>query len=138
MIADGALRGSTRRVFAGPTQKPLRIGLVAGVMDSLRRHDVVAVGGRIESAANAWIGEPGQREDRGFELKIGTPAGRKAEVWVGHVPQPWAQLVLRSRIGAGAEVAARAGLHTVTPDLHVPEKGFAEGARHGGIPDEVV
>jgi hypothetical protein len=107
-------------------------------MDPLRRHDVVAVGGRIESAANAWVGEPGQREDRGFELKIGTPAGRKAEVWVGHALQPWAQLVFRSRIGPGAEMATRAGLHTVTPHLHIPEKGLAEGARHGGIPDEVV
>ena len=38
----------------------------------------------------------------------------------------------------GAEMATRAGLHTVTPHLHIPEKGFAEGARHGGIPDEVV
>jgi hypothetical protein len=35
-------------------------------------------------------------------------------------------------------VAARAGLHAVTPHLHVPEEGLAEGARHGGILDEVV
>jgi len=47
-------------------EKTQRIGLVTRVVDSLRRHNVVAVGGRIESAANAWIGEPGQREDRGF------------------------------------------------------------------------
>ena len=47
-------------------EKTQRIGLVTRVMDALRRHDVVAVGGRIESAANAWIGEPGQREDRGL------------------------------------------------------------------------
>src|SRR6478672_12007914 len=43
-------------------EKTQRIGLVTRVVDPLRRHNVVAVGGRIESAANAWIGEPGQRE----------------------------------------------------------------------------
>ena len=75
-------------------EKTQRIGLVTSVVDPLRSHGVVAVGGRIESAANAWIGEPSQREDRGFELKIGTPAGRKSEVRHGHVFQAWTQLIL--------------------------------------------
>jgi hypothetical protein len=34
-------------------------------------------------------------------------------------------------------MAACAGLNAVAPHLHVPEKGLAEGARHGGIPDEL-
>ncbi len=51
-----------------PTLKALRVDLVTGMMDALRRHDVVAVGGRIEGAADAWIGEPGERKVRGHEL----------------------------------------------------------------------
>ena len=35
-------------------------------------------------------------------------------------------------------MAARAGLNAVTSYLHVPEERLAEGARHGGIPDEGV
>jgi hypothetical protein len=106
-------------------EKAQRIVLVTRMMNALRRHGVIAVGGRIESAANTWIGEPGQREDRGFQLRIRTMAGRKGEVRYGYVLQARAHLVLRSRIGPRAEMAARAGLHAVTPHLHVPEEGFA-------------
>ena len=61
-------------------RKPCGSTFITGMMDALRRHGVVAVGGRIERAADARVGEPGEGKVRGLELVVRTGAGRVGEV----------------------------------------------------------
>jgi hypothetical protein len=68
-------------------EEALRIAFIATVTDALRGNRVVAVGSRIEFAANARGRKPGQGEVRGLELVVRTRGGGVGEVRVRCVPQ---------------------------------------------------
>src|SRR5262245_17238773 len=70
-VDDG---GSVARLDAAGIQRTdeesIRVEFISGMMNALRGHDIGAVGGQIESAADVRVGESGQRKVEGLELDV--------------------------------------------------------------------
>jgi hypothetical protein len=85
----------------------------------------------------------GQREVARFEGAVHGAGRGEVEIRIGAAvgvgaAQAGIELVARPAVGTRVEVAARARLHAVAADLHVPEERLAERDRRLAVADELA